>query len=123
MFLSILTQIIHGDNVNRPEITKYFYQPGILEIFTSIEKNLHAQPVKISCRRIDSSTFNLSRKTINFAYQREIVKLSRYKVEDPLVPSPSTWKLATIAPNAHPRENAEFTVRLIGDSTPSNHTE
>src|SRR6516225_4489333 len=57
------------------------------------------------------------------SYQRYIVKLSRYKVDDPLAPRPSTWKLATIAPNAHPRENAEFTVRLMGDSTPSNHTD
>lgn len=56
-------------------------------------------------------------------YQRYMVKLSRYRVEDPLVPMPSTWKLATNAPSAHPREKSEFTVWLMGVSTPSNHTE
>lgn len=56
-------------------------------------------------------------------YQREMVRLSTYKLDDPFAPNPSTWKLVTRAALPQPRVSAPFTVWLIGPSRPSNHTE
>jgi len=57
MFLSILSHMKGPFNANRAHLGKNFETPGILEIFTGIEKNLHLGKVKTSpMRRFDGTS-------------------------------------------------------------------
>src|SRR5580704_2083318 len=73
--------------------------------------------------RVRSLSRGRARFPYRSCYQREMVRLSRYRVADPFEPRPSTWKLETNVPAAQPSVKSEFTVALMGDSTPSNHTD
>lgn len=55
-------------------------------------------------------------------HHRYIVRLSRYTVDDPLGPRPSTCRLVSSV-EPHPSANADGTVASMSCSTSSSHTD